>query len=196
MDKKLAKLTKQNKASTPRFASAAKLFAANRFGPLVFLLVFTTAGAAFIYQSGASPTNKSGSSTGATMYITPSKQTLTPSDSLIATVWVDSRRLPVNAVQAVIMYPADKLSYTSTEAASSQFTVAAQSDETPGKIVIARGSTTPLTGSQLVATVVFKPLVSSGKASLTIDKSSQLLSSDTNQNILSQFTGGQYQFSR
>lgn len=193
MNKKLAKLIKQNKQEGgSKLPLSDKLFAANRFGPLVFLLVFGAAGAAFIYSSSAAPTQKGNTNTGSSMYITPNKQRL-GQDSLIANVWVDSRSEPVNAVQAVINYPADKLTYVSSDSSSSQFTVQAESTNTAGRLVISRGSTTPLTGDQLIATVVFKPVSgSTGKASLTFDASSQLLSSSSHLNILGQTTGGQY----
>lgn len=194
MNKKLARLIKQNNQSGgSRLPIADKLFSANRFGPLVFLLVFGLAGVAFVYSSSAAPSQKGGpgSSTGISMYITPSKQQLNR-DSLIANVWVDSRNEPVNAVQAIINYPADKLIYVSSNSDSSQFTIQAETANTEGRLVIARGSTVPLTGDQLVATVVFKPTDSTGKAALNFDAASQLLSSNTNQNVLGQTVGGQY----
>lgn len=195
MNKKLAKLVKQNNTSSRRFQAKA-LFSNNRFGPLVFLLVFMGIGAAFIYSSSAAPGQKGGGATSgqATMYITPNKQRLAATDTLIANVWVNSYSQPVNAVQAVLTYPADKLFYVSADTTSSQFTIQAEVTSSEGRLVLARGATTPLTGDQLVATVVFKPKAS-GKAALNFDSSSQLLSSDTNTNILGQLTGGQYTLS-
>lgn len=195
MNKKLAKLVKQNSTSDRRFQAKA-LFSNNRFGPLVFLLVFMGIGAAFIYSSSAAPGQRRNDATSgqATMYITPSKQRLTAADTLIANVWVNSYSQPVNAVQAVLTYPADKLFYVSADTTSSQFTIQAEVTSSEGRLVLARGATTPLTGNQLVATVVFKPKAE-GKAAIDFDSSSQLLSSDTNTNILGQLTGGQYTLS-
>jgi hypothetical protein len=194
MNKKLAKLVKQNDTDGRRFSSKA-LFGSNRLGPLLFLLVFMGIGAAFIYSSSAAPGQKGGDTTSlATMYITPNKQRLAANDSLVANIWVNSRNQPVNAVQAVLIYPADKLFYVSADTTSSQFTIQAEATNNEGRLVLARGSTTPLTGDQLVATVVFKPKAG-GKAAITFDSSSQLLSSDTNTNILGSLTGGQYTLS-
>lgn len=191
MNKKLSKLIKQNRQPAVKLPSAAKLFNANRFGPLVFLLVFTAAGAAFIYSSSAAPNNKE--VTDVALYITPAKQRLSADQSLYASVWVDSKNKPVNAVQAVITYPVDKLLYISSDSTSSQFDIQAETTNQQGRLVIARGSTKPLTGSQLVATITFKPIAESGQALLSFDAASQLLSSDTNTNILSRRVDGRYQ---
>ena len=195
MSKKLSKLVKQNRASRPSSSKVSRLFSSNRFGPLVFLLVFSVIGAVFIYNSSAAPRQRGGGGTTtgsqATMYITPNKQRLALDGSLTANIWVNSYSQPVNAVQAILTYPADKLFYVSSDATSSQFTIQAESTNTEGQLIIARGSTTPLTGDQLVATVVFKPKVA-GKAALNFDAASQLLSAETNQNILAQRLSGQY----
>lgn len=192
MNKKLAKLVKQNNTNKSAFSATNKLFSANRFGPLLFLLVFSVLGAIFIYSSSAAPRQRGGDAgSQTTMYITPNKQRLALDGSLVASVWVNSYSQPVNAVQAILTYPADKLFYVSADTTSSQFTIQAETTNNEGRLVIARGSTTPLTGNQLVATVVFKPKAS-GKAALNFDATSQLLSSETNQNILSLRTGGQY----
>lgn len=192
MNKKLDKLIKQNQATNSKF-SAANMFRLNRFGPLVFLLVFTALGSAFVYSSSAATVTKPSATNQAGMSITPSKQKLRAGDSLTVSVWVNSRDVAVNAVQAVIDYPADKLQYVSNDSNSSKFAVQAQAGESQGRITIARGATTPLTGDQLVATIVFRATDKAGNASLKFDSSSVLLNSTTNTNILGKLTGGSYQ---
>lgn len=192
MNKKLAKLIRQNKASSSRLPAAKTLFNVNRFGPLVFLLVFVSAGITYLYSSSAAP-SKNATAGDVSMYVTPTKQRVTGDQTLQVYVWTDSKDKPVNAVQAVITYPADKLLYLSSDSTSSQFTVQAETTNQPGRLVIARGSTTPLTGNQLLATVTFKPLASTGQASLGFDDTSMVLSSDTNTNILSRRQEGRYQ---
>jgi hypothetical protein len=193
---KLSKLTKQNRESSFKLPSAAKLFNINRFGPLVFLLVFIGAGAAFIHNSSAQSVTVSNPDGEATMYLTPTKQNLGEGDAVIASVWVDSHDLPVNAVQAVVKYPADKLTYISSSSASSQFTVQAQATQAKGRVVIARGSTTALTGNQLVASLTFKSISNRGHATIEFDTSSLLMSSSTNKNVLGKLTGGTYQLTK
>lgn len=191
MDKKLTKLARQNRPPV-KLPRAATLFNVNRFGPLVFLLVFVSAGITYLYSSSAAP-SKNISVSDVSMYITPAKQRVTGDQTLQAYVWIDAKDKPVNAVQAVITYPADKLLYLSSDSSSSQFSIQAETTNEQGRLVIARGSTTPLTGDQLVATITFKPLATSGQASVVFDASSMVLSSDTNTNILSRRIEGRYQ---
>lgn len=189
MNKKLDKLIKQNRKTDFKFPST---FNINRFGPLVFLLVFTAVGSAFVYSSSAATVTKSSNDGQATMRITPNKQKLATGASLTAAVWVDSHDVAVNAVQAVIDYPSDKLIYVSSDSTDSKFTVQAEASESKGRIIIARGSTSGLTGNQLVATIAFKATSKAGDADVTFDASSVLLSSATNKNILGELKGGTY----
>lgn len=201
MNQKLKALIRQNQAEAAILRpKRRRSFMSNRFGPLVFLLIFTAAGGAFVYQSGASPLDsETGTAGAAKMYITPTQHQLAAGSQLVATIWADSYAQPVNTVQAVVTYPADKLRYVESDASSSQFTVQAALDAAPGKLVITRSSTQPLTGNQLVAGVVFEPLVPSdgaATADIKVESTSQLLASDGNRNILGTMAGGSYTLSR
>jgi len=194
MNQKLKDLIKQNQAEAAMLRPKRrnrKLFDANRFGPLIFLLIFTAGGAAFVHQSNAAPAT-SPTVGEAEMYITPAAQQLKAQSQLVATIWANSYSKPVNAVQAVVTYPADKLRYVESDASSSQFTIQVAADSTPGKLVLSRSSAQPLTGNQLVAGVVFEPISSAGSADVRVDSSSQLMGSDDNQNILGRLSGGNY----
>jgi len=184
MNQKLKDLIKQNQAEAAvlRRPSRSKAFNMNRFGPLVFLLIFTAAGGAFVYQSGASPLT--GATGSAELYVTPSKHQVAVGSELVANVWANSYSHPVNVVQAVVTYPADKMRYVENDASASQFTVQVSADASEGKLVISRSSTQPLTGNQLVAGIVFEPIKTVDSSEIHIDRSSQLLSSDNGQNTL------------
>jgi hypothetical protein len=185
MNQKLKALIKQNQAEAAMLRpKRGGMFAANRFGPLVFLLIFTAAGGAFMYQSGASPLDGTSGNT-AELYVTPRKLADAKGSELVASIWANSHSQPVNAVQAVITYPPDKLRYIESDASSSQFTIQVDSQASAGKLVVSRSSAQPLTGNQLVAGVMFeRAQAGSSDITIQVDGTSQLLSSNDGQNIL------------
>jgi hypothetical protein len=65
---------------------------------------------------------------------------------------------PVNAVQANLAYPQNRLQFSSIDSAGSSFDIAAPSKGGNGTVEIARGALQPVKGNALVATVVFKVL--------------------------------------
>lgn len=195
MNKKLAKLIKQNRSGKKTESAIDKLFLANRFGALVFLLVFFAAGSAFVYQSSARSTKSgSGGDKQAVIFLTPNKQSLQAGSPLEVSVWVNSYDTEVNAVQAVIKYPSDKLGYVSSDSSDSPFTVQAEVSDRDGTLTIARGSLSPVKGQQFVAKVTFKPTQFNGKAQLSFDSSSSLLDSTQHVNILGQRLSGSYEY--
>jgi hypothetical protein len=115
---------------------------------------------------------------------------------LTVQVWEDSGLSTINAVQANLAYPLSKLNLVKIDSTSTAFGVEAQSSGGNGVINIARGSTTPLSGKQLVATLNFTPLTSTSKqrstASVTFTTGTALLSDVTNLDILAATYGGSY----
>lgn len=91
-------------------------------------------------------------------------------------VYENSGSEPVNAVQANFTYPASSLQYDSISN-SSAFGVVAQNSGGSGSVSIARGTISPVSGQQLVASVTFTALASSGSAALAIAAGSEVVSS-------------------
>jgi len=76
-------------------------------------------------------------------------------DPLTVDVFLDSP-LPVNGVQASILFPADKLALDAVDTAGSAFAIGAREDRALGAVVLARGHLQPLSGRLKVATLVFR----------------------------------------
>lgn len=95
---------------------------------------------------------------------------------------------PVNAAQVNFSYPSTLLQFLSINN-SSAFSVVAQSSGGGGSVSIARGALPAVSGSQLVASVTFKALASSGTATLSVSGGSAIVSANSNANILSGSSG-------
>jgi hypothetical protein len=195
---KLKRLIDQNQAERSLFKNMAISFKENRFGPLVFALLFAGVGGFLIFHSSAAPQNNgsaaNGKPGGTQSSVTQPSITLVPSGDTVANnatvtieVYEDSLPQAVNAVETDLIYPVDKLAFVSIDDTGSAFGVSAQKTGDSGKVVIARGTTTPVSGKQLVAKVTFKAIAASGKAAVTVNNTSQILRSDTNTNVLSSF---------
>ncbi len=204
---KLQQLIKRNKAEKAKFKHIKLTFMENRFGPLVFVLLFAGIGTYFIFNSSAAPqppANKPPSS-----LITPNAQTasgitadltILPAtqpaaalgSTITADVWVNSSSESINAIQADLSYPVDKLQFVSIDGTSSAFSVQAQADGADGKVSIARGTIKPVTGKQEVAKVIFKVIAASGDATVSINDSSSVLRSSDNGNILNKRDSATY----
>lgn len=102
----------------------------------------------------------------------------------------------INSVQANLTYPADRLDYLGTSSEGSAFPIKAEEIGGNGKVSIARGSTTKISGDQLVALVRFKVKAASGKAVVAIAPGSALVRSSDNANILSISSGATLQLAK
>jgi hypothetical protein len=116
------------------------------------------------------------------------KLVLTSADSFVkdstATVAVveNSGSIAVNAVQANIMYPADKLEFIGIDSTAA-FAIEAESYGGVGQIRIARGALPDVVGTQTVAIVHFR-VVSTGQASIRFSTGTAVLRSDNNTDIV------------
>jgi hypothetical protein len=126
--------------------------------------------------------------------LTPSSQRISAGSTLSVQIWANSSSQLVNAVQANLTYPLDKLNFVNIDSNNSAFGVEAEKVGGNGSVHVARGSTTPLSGKLLVATVNFTPLQSRSKSSLNINftTDSVLLSTTTNTDVLAAKYGGSY----
>lgn len=98
----------------------------------------------------------------------------------------------VNAVQANMSYPADKLELVSIDSSASPFTVEAENEGSNGSIKIARGNISPLNGDLALSKLTFRVLMASGSAAVDFAEGSAILDSETNTNILSSTSGQTY----
>ena len=190
LDKKVKKLMEQDRAEKARLKHLKINFRENRFGPLIFAVLFAGLGAIFIFNSSAA-SQKTASAGTARMWLVTAAPQATRGSTVTTEIWVDSAAEPVNAVQADLTYPPDRLSYAGVDTADSGFGVTAETTGAAGKVLVVRGNTAPLTGKQLVGRVNFVAQAT-GPAKVDIDKQSQLLRSADNKNILSSLAGVQY----
>ena len=124
----------------------------------------------------------------ANLYLGRSAASVTAGSYITVSVYENSGSEPVNAVQANFSYAPTQLQFISISN-SSAFSVVAQNSGGGGAVAIARGALPAVSGNQLVASVLFKALVSSGTASLAITGGSSVVSANSNANIMSSSAG-------
>jgi hypothetical protein len=130
-----------------------------------------------------------------TIYLSPQTKSYAQGTTFTVELREDSGSQLVNAVQANLSYPADKLDFVSIDTTGSAFGTQAQNDGGNGQIAIARGNTTAQTGNQLIAKITFKTKTTAGTLTVPFVSGTQLVSSSTNKNILSSLSatgGGSY----
>ena len=127
-----------------------------------------------------------------TIYLTPLTKSYPQGTTFTVELREDSGSQTVNAIQANLSYPTDKLDFVSIDTTGSAFTTQAQNDGGNGQIAIARGNTSAQTGNQLIAKITFRTKTVSGAASIPFVSGTQLVSNTTNKTILSSLgaTGG------
>jgi hypothetical protein len=162
---------------------------------LIFVLFFAIVGTYFTYNTLAAPSggNKSRSNLSApNLTLSPTSKRVSVSSPLVVELWADSAGRNVNAVQANLTYPLDKLNFVNVDTTGSAFGLAVQANGENGKISIARGSFEPISGKLYIAKINFTGAARSGKATVSFAQGRALLSSDTNQDILTATYGGSY----
>ncbi len=124
------------------------------------------------------------------LYLTPSNTTGGMGSNITVSVRTNITSDPVNAIQANLTYPADKLDFVGVNAAASPFNIQAESTGGGGVVRIARGVIgAGLTGDRLVATVTFRVKQNSGTAAISFAGDSAVVSGSSNSNVLSGTTG-------
>ena len=174
----------------------------NKLALAFFVAAFIALGAFLVFHSSAAKPSGGGGGHNVkamqtpNLSLSPSSQKLANGASLSVQIWADAGSQSVNAVQANLTYPADKLKFVNVDTTTSNFGVAAQATGGSGTITIARGNTTALSGKQLVAKVNFTAAVGKGSAAVGFASNSALISSTTNKNVLAATYGGSYSLSR
>jgi hypothetical protein len=181
-------------AKTKKTNSPSKLEHFNIFAGLFFVIAFaiiTSLSAITTMAAKPQPVRSTPN-----LSLSPSSASVSAGSTLAVQIWMDSGVSTVNAVQANLSYPLNKFNFVNIDSAGTAFGVEAQSTGGNGTVNIARGSTAPLSGKQLVATVNFTPLSSINKhrstASVTFTTGTALLSDVTNTSILAATYGGSY----
>ncbi|HVS79271.1 MAG TPA: hypothetical protein VHD84_03230 [Candidatus Saccharimonadales bacterium] len=117
----------------------------------------------------------------ATLSFSPSSGKVVDGDTLAVAVYENSGTDAVNAAQANFTYSDSDLTFVSINS-SSAFNIAAQSTGGSGSVKIGRGAMPAVSGKQLIATVYFKVIKSSGTATLDFDTAaSKVVRSSDNQ---------------
>jgi hypothetical protein len=106
-------------------------------------------------------------------------------------VYENSGSDTVNAVQANLSYPSNLLTFVSITPNASAWPIEAQNTGGSGLVKIGRGTTTPVTGSQLIATVRFTASAA-GSTQVAFASGSGIIRSTDNTAEPSTNTGGSY----
>jgi hypothetical protein len=122
----------------------------------------------------------------ASLWLSPTSGTYGKNAMVKVNVGVDTAGEAINAVQANINYPADKLQFSSVSTSGSALTIFAEKTGGGGVVRIAGGIPSPgITGSKFIAVVYFKVLADSGTATLTFTGDSSVLKNSDNSEALS-----------
>jgi hypothetical protein len=178
-DSKLEKLIRQNEAEQAKFKFKKDLFAANRFGPLVFLLAFGVIGSLLAFNTfAASDPQAGGGQAKGRIWLLSDRSVATLDNSITVQVWADNAGQAVNAMMAQVEYPDDKLQFVQSDTPPNR-QVQTQVVNTGRKVVIARTGDDTETSSKRITSLTFKPKAM-GDVSLRIlaDKSEIRRSSD------------------
>ncbi len=161
----------------------------NKAGLVLFVALFAAVGTYTILQTLAAPNRPTSA---VSVSIEPASQKIANGSTLVLQIWENSQTETVNAVQADLTYGVDKFDFVSIDPANSAFDITAPFSGGNGTISIARGSTTGLTGRQLVATIHLRARAGTGKTNVSFASSSALLRASDNVSILQQTVGGRY----
>jgi hypothetical protein len=165
-------------------------FKSTKFNPIlmvIFAAIVSVAGYFIIFSKAAPPPP--------TIYLNPSSAVIAPNGTVTVDVRENSGTTSVNAVQANFSYPTTLLTFVSMDTTTSAFSIAAEGSGSAGQVKIGRGTTTPVTGDQLVGKVTFQAGATGGAAAMAFTSGTSLVNSSTNQDILGSLAataGGTY----
>ena len=115
--------------------------------------------------------NPSNTQAGGSLYVSPSGTSVAGGSSFSLYVRVNATST-VDAVQANLSYPADKLTFLGSYGGSA-FEIQAESSGGGGSIRIGRGTLSAKSGDQLIATISFRAIPSSGSATVAFTSGSE-----------------------
>ena len=159
---------------------------------LIFIILFAVVGGGYMLYS-------SFAASGAYLYITPATSTFYQGSTVTVTIRESSGSTAVNAIQANISYPTDKMQYVSTDETSSDFSIRLNTTASGNTVSIAVGSVgASLTGDKEVATLHFKIKSSTVNqtAMLNFVGGSAMISPTSNSDVLGYTQGATYNLNR
>jgi hypothetical protein len=127
----------------------------------------------------------------ASLYLMPSTGSPSVGDELDVQIRVNTGARFTNAVQANFTYPSSQLSVLGFDNSTSSFPVLAQQQASNGLIQVAHGAFTPVSGDANLTTVRFQ-VIGTGTAQVCPNDQSKIVSSSTNQEILSAKSGATF----
>ncbi len=130
----------------------------------------------------------------ASLYLSPSGATVSQGATFTVFIRVNTGGAKVNAIQANLSYPADKLDFLWVGTGGTAFEITAEGFGGGGVVKIGRGTISAKSGDLLVASVAFKAKLSSGSATVSFAGGSAVVTSGNN--ILSGKSGGTYSFKK
>jgi hypothetical protein len=129
------------------------------------------------------------------LYLSPGSTTVSQGSSFSVSIRTNTGGANVNAVQANLSYPADKLDFIGISTGGTSFEITAEGSGGSGSIRIGRGTISAKSGDLLVATVTFRAKPSSGLGSVSFAGGSTVVRASDSKNIKPSKIGGTYSFS-
>ncbi len=180
--------------TSQRIASAVSRAASQK--ATVLTVAFMVVGAVSYFGASLQPQSKALTRAPTALYIAPDGGSFAPGSTFSAAIRVASGEEPVNAVQASLKYDPAQLQFVGVSDSGAFPSVAANDTTTPGLLRISRASPmTPVDGDNVVATVTFKMLASSGSVPVDVafdPAYSFVVRSTDNKNVLVTSSGARY----
>ncbi|MEO6513324.1 MAG: fibronectin type III domain-containing protein [Candidatus Saccharimonadales bacterium] len=127
--------------------------------------------------------------------LTPATANVSLGSNVVVTITENSSTTSVNAIEADLTYDQTKLQFVSIDTSTSPFNgLVARATGGGGTVFVANGTTTPTTGSQIVAKVTFTA-IGTGSTSINFAATSGIAESTNNTDILGTMTGATYTIS-
>jgi len=181
MTKKVTKKTKTTASTKNR--------AYNKKSALIYAIAFAVIGTFLIFRTQAAPRSQPA----VTLSLMPGSQTVSLNGTITASVHLNTNGESVNAVQANLAYPTNRLEFVSVDGNGGAFEIQAENTGGNGSVHMARGSLTPInTPDALIGTVTFKAISIGRKINVNFTPESIVARVGDGVNILAKTSGGQY----
>jgi chitodextrinase len=123
--------------------------------------------------------------------LTPASANVSLGSNITVTIVENSSATTVNAIEADLTYDQTKLQFVSIDTTTTPFSLVARSSGGSGTVFVANGTTTPISGSQTVATVTFTA-IGTGSTTVGFAGTSGMAESTNNTDILGTMNGATY----
>jgi len=154
----------------------------------ILFLLLTLVGFSFVLASSAHASSLS---------LSPASGTFSAGSTVKVNVYANTGGENINAVQANVAYPSDKLQFLSVSTSGSVLTIIAEKNASGGVVRVAGGTPSPgFSGNKLIASITFKALADTGTAALSFTSESAVLRNADNTDTLSSKGTGSYTFGK